>query len=96
MKYGIHPKEQEKIASWTEDLLNNKYWDGPQLTFIDYTFMTPVLEALYNKFVTLVLGPMNDFDICTQHVGILKISNTFWDGPHTIYVQQLYLYNIMI
>ena len=58
--------------------------------------MTPVLEALYNKFVTLVLvGPMYNFDICTQHVGI-KISNTFWDGPHIIYVHQLYLSNIMI
>ena len=38
---------------------------------------------------------MYDFDICTQHVGI-KISNKFWDGPHIIYVHQLYLYNIMI
>ena len=65
--------------------------------------MTPVLEALYNKFVTfnqsinqsiflLLVGHMYDFDICTQHV----VSNTFWDGPHIIYVQQLYLYNIMI
>ena len=55
-----------------------------------------MLEALYNKFVTLILvGPMYDFDICTQQVGI-KISNTFWDGPHIIYVHQLYLYNIMI
>ena len=37
---------------------------------------------------------MYDFDIilCTQYVGI-KISNTFWDGPHIIYVHQLYLYN---
>ena len=60
MKYGIHRKEQEKIARWTEDLLYNKYWDGPQLTFIDYTFMTPVLEALYNKFVTLVLNTFWD------------------------------------
>ena len=46
--------------------------------------MTPVLEALYNKFVTLVLvGPMYDFDIiCTQHVGI-KISVLGW-SPHNL------------
>ena len=48
-----HTSEFNKKSEldWWSD---NKYWDGPQLIFIDDTYIRPVLEALYNKLVPLV------------------------------------------
>ena len=43
-------KKKSKLDWWW----HNKYWDGPQLIFIDYTFIRHLLEALYNKLVPLV------------------------------------------
>ena len=86
-----HTSEFNKKSEldWWSD---NKYWDGPQLIFIDDTYIRPVLEALYNKLVPLVQCVHVRFWYMYTTLWNQDLSNTFWDGPHIIYVHQLYLY----